>query len=222
MRVLYEGWGDKALLDQLEKLSSKSRQKRTVICEECGFVNVENCLICLHCRRESRVKKGPREGKALLAQSCKQLIWCHSEQKYIPKRGVQSLIARQMETLLAYKKRLTDPRRVKCNTRNPDGYFFSLEDMWDHDPVWRMNVVQFGHTRDTLPQLWRLIGRAQEMKDEHKATGGLSVSQRGAWYSNRQWELDQGKSGHAGTRSFDNKGKPTQSFKGKQAQQASD
>ena len=94
--------------------------------------------------------------------------------------------------------------------------------MWDHDPVWRMNMVQFGHTRDTLPQLWRLIGRAQEMKDEHKATGGLSVSQRGAWYSNRQWELDQGKSGHAGTRSFDNKGNPTQSFKGKQAQHASD
>ena len=85
-----------------------------------------------------------------------------------------------------------------------------------------MNMVQLGHTRDTLPQLWRLIGRVQEMMDEHRATGGLSVSQRGAWYSNRQWELDQGKSGHAGTRSFDNKGKPTQSFKGKQAQQASD
>ncbi len=87
--------------------------------------------------------------------------------------------------------------------------------MWDNDPVWRMNMIQYGHTRDTLPQLDRLIDQAQEMKDENKATGSMSKSERGAWHKDRQEQIDQGKSGHWGTRGFDNKGNPTKGKKGK-------
>ena len=113
VKRLYEGWGDKPLLDELDCLSSKSRSKPTVVCEESGFVNAVGSRICLHCRRESKTESGALEGEALLAQTCKTMIWCEKHQIMMPKRGVKSRAARQMETLLDYRKRLTDPRRYQ-------------------------------------------------------------------------------------------------------------
>ncbi len=116
------------MLDEWDRLSSKSRSKPTVVCDECGFVSAVGCRICLHCRLESKTKTGALEGEALLAQTCKTMIWCEKHQIMIPKRAVKSRAARQMETLLDYRKRLTDPRRYKCNTRE-HGPFLNLLDM---------------------------------------------------------------------------------------------